>query len=138
MIRLRVSEQFFPITVKLAGPDPRQTFSTLIKPDVAPGGTVAIITELLTTTKAAAGILLKYTSEAPVKFEPEMVTTVPAGPEEGKKDPTETGQGSEAIILKSSTASPSSDPAALESTHRIQNVEPFARLRPVRVWVIKV
>src|SRR5439155_20198203 len=52
---------------------------TLIDPEVAPLGTVAVIWVLVFTVKLAA-VPLKATAVAPVKLVPVMVTEVPTGP----------------------------------------------------------
>ena len=56
---------------------------TLILPEVAPAGTVAVIRAGDTTVKPAAAEVLNLTVVAPFRFVPVMVTTVPARPLEG-------------------------------------------------------
>ena len=58
---------------------------TLIGPVVAAGGTVAVICASLSTVKLDAAVPLKATALAPVKPVPARVTTVPTGPEVGRK-----------------------------------------------------
>jgi len=55
---------------------------TLILPVVAPPGTVVLIWVSETTIKVA-GVPLKATAVAPMKFVPVMVTAVPTGPLDG-------------------------------------------------------
>ena len=57
---------------------------TRIWPDVAPAGTVAVTCDAPPTVKVAA-VPLKVTDEAPVKFEPLIVTVVPTPPLTGVK-----------------------------------------------------
>jgi hypothetical protein len=58
---------------------------TLIWPLVAPEGTVAVICPLLSTLNVVAGVPLNFTALAFVKFEPEMTTLCPIGPDVGEK-----------------------------------------------------
>ena len=57
---------------------------TVIGPVVAPAGTCAVICAEVLTSKPAF-TPLNRTAVAPVKFAPEMVTLVPAGPAVGLK-----------------------------------------------------
>jgi hypothetical protein len=57
---------------------------TLIVPDIAPEGTVAVIWVEELTVKLA-DLLLNLTVVAPVKLAPVIVTTVPTGPVLGEK-----------------------------------------------------
>lgn len=57
----------------------------LIVPEVTPTGAVAPIFVLLATAKLVAGIPLKLTADALVKFWPLICTSVPAAPLVGKK-----------------------------------------------------
>jgi hypothetical protein len=84
-------------TVKLAplAAEPPEVV-TPIWPLVAPAGTVAFTEVAETTVTAAAALPLKVT-DAPAKFAPIIVTTVPAGPETGEKDVT---IGAEAVTIK--------------------------------------
>jgi hypothetical protein len=59
----------------------------LIKPVVAPSGTVALICLLETIVKLVAATLLNFTAVAISKPEPEIVTTVPAAPLVGENSP---------------------------------------------------
>jgi len=56
---------------------------TEIGPVVTPVGAVAVIEVTLSTVYDAAATPLKLTAVAPVKSVPEIVTIVPARPEEG-------------------------------------------------------
>jgi hypothetical protein len=58
---------------------------TTIFPVVAPVGTVAVIFVPDTTLKVVAGVPLKLTLVAPVRFAPVIVTIVPMGPLDGVK-----------------------------------------------------
>ena len=58
---------------------------TVIAPVVAPGGTVAVSCVSEATVKPAARAPLKRTAVAPLKPVPVMVTSVPTGPEAGRK-----------------------------------------------------
>ena len=73
------------VTVKLFGlsavPD---GVRTTIFPVCAPAGTVTVIDEPDTTVYDGAFTPLNDTDVAPVRFEPEMVTSVPTGPDEGE------------------------------------------------------
>lgn len=59
---------------------------TLILPVVAPVGTVAVICVAELTVKVVAEVVLNFTSLAPVKSVPLMVTCVPTGPLIGVKE----------------------------------------------------
>jgi hypothetical protein len=59
---------------------------TLIRPDMAPDGTTAVICVGELTVKLVALVFLNFTSVAPVKFVPVMTTDVPTGPEVGTND----------------------------------------------------
>jgi hypothetical protein len=58
---------------------------TVMVPLVAPGGTVASISLSEATVKFGAGVWLKLTTVAPVRFFPLIATKVPAGPLLGEK-----------------------------------------------------
>jgi len=58
---------------------------TRILPVVLPAATVAVIWVPLSTEKLAAGLLLKVSAVAPVKFVPVIVTIVPVTPDAGVK-----------------------------------------------------
>ena len=58
---------------------------TVIVPVVAPAGTVTVSCVAEATVNAVATVPLKLTAVVPVKFEPRMVTTVPARPPVGEK-----------------------------------------------------
>jgi hypothetical protein len=71
-------------TVKLVALTPVPTgVVTEIRPVTAPAGTVAVIDVAEAVWKVAAAVPPKATDVAPVKLVPEMVTTVPSGPEAG-------------------------------------------------------
>jgi acetyl-CoA carboxylase alpha subunit len=75
-------------TVKLAALVPVPAgFVTATGPVVAPTGTVAVIWRSESTTKLA-GVPLKVTELAVAKLDPEIVTSVPTGPEVGAKEVT--------------------------------------------------
>jgi hypothetical protein len=77
------------VTVKLVPlvPVPPEVV-TLIGPEVAPAGTVAVIWLPLTTVKLVAAVALKSTADALLKYWPLIVTSVPTGPEVGLKPDT--------------------------------------------------
>jgi len=58
---------------------------TRILPVVVPAATVAVIWVALSTEKLAAGLLLKVSAVAPLKFVPVIVTAVPVTPDAGVK-----------------------------------------------------
>ncbi len=59
---------------------------TLMGPVVAPDGTLAVIFVLEFTVKVAAAVVLNFTSVAPEKWFPLMVTDVPTGPLVGENE----------------------------------------------------
>ena len=65
--------------------------TTDICPVIAPAGTVAVICVFEATVNAAALVVPNLTAVAPVKPEPPIVTTVPAGPEAGENPLIEGG-----------------------------------------------
>lgn len=59
---------------------------TVMRPDVAPLGTVALICEPETTLYVVAAVPLNATRDAPVRLEPLIVTRVPALPWFGENE----------------------------------------------------
>lgn len=59
---------------------------TLIRPVVAPNGTVAVICESLLMVYVIADVPLNLTADAPVKVAPEIVTIVPIVPVPGANE----------------------------------------------------
>ena len=87
-----------PITVKLAllipvplGP------VTLILPEDAPTGTVAVIDVAEITVNEVAGVVLKFTVVAPRKLVPVIITAVPTIPDVGVK-PVTVGTGTVKLV----------------------------------------
>jgi hypothetical protein len=62
--------------------------TTLIVPELAPAGTVAVMLVAETTVKVSAEVPLNFTAVTPVKPVPVKVTTVPTGPTAGVNDVT--------------------------------------------------
>src|SRR5438034_7382296 len=86
-------------TVKLAELVPvPPAVVTLILPDTAPAGTVAVILVAELTEKVVAATPPNFTEVAPVKAVPLMVTTVPTGPLVGVNEEI---VGAAAVTVKS-------------------------------------
>jgi len=117
--------------VKLLELTPVHELLTVISPDVALAGTVAVMDVGELTVNSDAGIPSKYTADAPVKFVPVIETTVPGGPFAGENPVIATLQSEVAFREKSSIANPSFDPAASKSFHLIQKVAPAEIDNPV-------
>jgi hypothetical protein len=76
----------------------------VIAPVVAPAGTIAV-TALLELTVNAAGVPLKLTAVAPVRFVPVIVTEVPIGPATGLK-PLMAGAGNTVKLIEVTAVPP--------------------------------